>query len=268
MLIYPEIDPVIVSIGPLAVRWYGLMYLLGLAGAWGLTLRGIKTGRAPLQTREQADDLIFYGALGVIFGGRIGYTLFYQFDLFLHNPLWLFKITQGGMSFHGGLLGVIFALWLYARKLGVRFFTLMDFVAPLVPIGLGLGRLGNFINQELWGRAASPDFPWAMIFPADPLQLARHPSQLYQFALEGVALFVLLQLIARRQWPTGIVSGFFLILYALFRFAVEFFREPDAQIGLDWLGWMTRGQELCIPMFMAGIAICVWSLRHRKQENN
>lgn len=257
MLAYPHIDPIIVSIGPLAVRWYGVMYLLGLSAAWWLSLRRMQAGSAPVRTREEVDDLIFYAALGVILGGRLGYTLFYQFDLFLHDPLWLFKITQGGMSFHGGLIGVLIALWFYARKLEVRFFTLMDFVAPLVPIGLGLGRLGNFINQELWGRAT--DVQWAMIFPADPLQLARHPSQLYQFVLEGVALFVLLQLLARKKPATGVVSGWFLMLYAIMRFSVEFFREPDAQIGLEWLGWMTRGQELCVPMFFAGVVICVWA---------
>lgn len=268
MLVYSQIDPVIVSIGPyfgvgpLAVHWYGVMYLLGLAAAWWISWRRMLAGGAPVKTREEVDDLIFYGALGVILGGRIGYILFYQLDVFLENPLWLLRINQGGMSFHGGLLGVIIALGLYARRLGVTFFTLLDFVAPLVPIGLGLGRLGNFINQELWGRAT--DVAWAMIFPADPLRLPRHPSQLYQFALEGVVLFIVLQIFSRMKMPTGVVSGLFLVFYALFRFGVEFFREPDVQIGYELLGWMTRGQELCVPMLVAGVVICIWAVINKK----
>ena len=266
MLAYPVIDPIIVSIGPLAVRWYGVMYLLGLAGAWWLGVRQTDRGIAPTRDRQQVEDLIFYGAMGVVLGGRIGYILFYQFSSFLHNPLLLFKITEGGMSFHGGLIGVITAMWLYARKLDQPFFAIADFVAPMVPIGLGFGRIGNFINQELWGRPSN--VPWAMIFPADPEQLARHPSQLYQFALEGVVLFLLLQLAARKPRPMGMISGLFLIGYAVMRFLVEFVREPDAHIGLDMLGWMTRGQELCVPMFLAGILICVWAVRHANHSRS
>ena len=268
MLTYPQIDPIIFSIGPLlnigplAIRWYGLMYLLSFALVWWCAVRRTEAGLAATRNRQEVEDMIFYGALGVILGGRIGYILFYQFSAFLHNPLILLKITQGGMSFHGGLIGVLIALALFARKIHQPFFAVMDLVAPLTPIGLGLGRLGNFINQELWGRAA--DVPWAMVFPADSLQLPRHPSQLYQFALEGVLLFAMLYFFSRKQRPLGLVSGLFLTLYAIFRFASEFFREPDAHIGFDALGWMTRGQELCIPMLIAGVMICIWSLRQHK----
>lgn len=259
MLTYPQIDPIIVHLGPLAIRWYGVMYLLSFIAVWWLAVRRTAAGLAATQTRQEVEDMIFYGALGVILGGRIGYVFFYQFDTFLHDPLFLFKITQGGMSFHGGLVGVLIALALFARKIHQPFFAVMDTVAPLTPIGLGLGRLGNFINQELWGRPT--DVPWAMLFPADPLQLPRHPSQLYQFAFEGVLLFVLLYWFSRKPRPRGLTSGLFLTLYAIFRFSMEFFREPDAFLGFDALGWMTRGQELCIPMFIAGIIICIWSVK-------
>lgn len=263
MLTYPQIDPIIVSVGPLAVRWYGVMYLLGFAATWWIAQRRTASGLAPTSNRQEVEDLVFFGAMGVVLGGRIGYVLFYQWSAFLHDPLLLFRITQGGMSFHGGLLGVLLALGLFARKIHQPYFAVMDLVAPLTPIGLGLGRLGNFINQELWGRLA--DVPWAMVFPADPLALPRHPSQLYQFMLEGVLLFVLLQWFARKPRPQGLVSGLFLVLYATFRFSAEFFREPDAHLGFDALGWMTRGQELCIPMLLAGIVICVWSLQQDRQ---
>ena len=266
MLVFPHIDPVIFSIGPLAIRWYGVMYLLSFILVWWFAVRRTEAGLAATRNRQEVEDMIFYGALGVILGGRIGYVLFYQFGAFLHNPLLLFKITQAGMSFHGGLIGVLIALALFARKIHQPFFSVMDLVAPLTPIGLGLGRLGNFINQELWGRAT--DVPWAMVFPADPLQLARHPSPLYQFALEGVLLFAILYFFSRKPRPMGLVSGLFLTLYATFRFTTEFFREPDAHIGFEALGWMTRGQELCIPMLIAGIAICIWSLRKNKAGVN
>jgi phosphatidylglycerol:prolipoprotein diacylglycerol transferase len=196
------------------------------------------------------DDLILYGALGVVLGGRIGYVFFYGFDQFVDDPLWLFRVWDGGMSFHGGLLGVMAAMWLFARKMNNDFVRVMDFIAPMVPVGLGFGRMGNFINQELWGRET--DVSWAMVFPNDPLMLLRHPSQLYQLALEGVLLFVILFSFSHKARPRYAVSALFLLCYGVFRFVVEFFREPDAQIGYEWLGWMTRGQELCLPMIAAG----------------
>ena len=249
MLTYPEIDPVAVAIGPLQIHWYGLMYLFGIAFAWWMAIRRSARPWSPIK-RDQIDDLIFYAALGIVLGGRIGYALFYGTDRLMEDPLWLFQVWEGGMAFHGGLIGVMLATWLYARKLGITFGALLDFVAPLVPMGLALGRLGNFIGQELWGRPT--DSAWAMVFPADPLQLARHPSQLYQFALEGLLLFVIMLWFSRRARPEWAVSGVFAIGYGVLRFFVEFFREPDAHLGIQAFGWMTRGQILCIPMLMLG----------------
>lgn len=258
MLRHPDIDPVAVQLGPLAIHWYGLMYLMAFGFAWWLAVRRSRQDWRPV-AREQVDDLIFYGAIGVILGGRFGYVLFYNFDQFLAQPLWLFQVWQGGMSFHGGLLGVLLAMAWFARSHNIRFGSLMDFVAPLVPVGLGLGRLGNFIGQELWGRAS--DVPWAMVFPRDPLQLARHPSQLYQFALEGVLLFVLVLLFSRGRRPVWAVSGLFGLCYGVARFIVEFFREPDSHIGFDAFGWLTRGQVLSLPMIAVGAAMIIYAYR-------
>jgi phosphatidylglycerol---prolipoprotein diacylglyceryl transferase len=262
MISYPDIDPVAFSFGPIKVHWYGLMYLLGFGGAWWL---GRRRARRPLSDwrPEQVDDLIFYGALGVILGGRLGYALFYDFDNTLADPLNILKIWQGGMSFHGGLLGVIVAMGIYAHKLGKGFFQVTDFMVPLVPIGLGAGRIGNFINGELWGKVT--ELPWGMVFP-DPRagDLPRHPSQLYEAALEGVALFVILWLFSRRPRPTMAVSGLFLVCYALFRFAVEFVRVPDAHLGYLAWGWVTMGQVLSLPMFLAGIVLLGLAYRRRK----
>ena len=261
MLEYPQIDPVALSLGPLKVRWYGLAYLVGFAFAWWLAVR--RSARPDtVIARSQVDDMIFYSALGVVLGGRIGFTLFYGLDTLASDPLWLFRVWEGGMSFHGGLVGVLLANWLYARKNRINYADLLDFVAPLVPVGLGLGRLGNFIGQELWGRPSS--VPWAMIFPNDPLQMPRHPSQLYQAALEGLLLFVVLYWFSSRPRPRLAVGGLFMAGYGSLRFFVEFFREPDSHIGLEWFGWMTRGQILCLPM----IALGLWLLynayaRHR-----
>ena len=250
MLPYPEIDPVAISLGPVSVHWYGLTYLAGLAFAWWLAVRRTSQPWSPLQ-RDQVDDLIFYAALGVVLGGRLGYSLFYGGDRLLEDPTWILRVWQGGMSFHGGFLGVVFAMYLFARKRHIAYGALLDFIAPLVPLGLALGRIGNFIGQELWGRAA--DVPWAMVFPRDPLQLARHPSQLYQFALEVMVLFLLVLWFSSRPRPTLAVSGVFSLGYGCLRFVVEFFREPDAHIGFQALGWMTRGQILCLPMIALGI---------------
>jgi phosphatidylglycerol:prolipoprotein diacylglycerol transferase len=256
MLVHPDIDPIAFSIGPLAVRWYGLMYLAGFAAGWWLATRRIGRGMAPV-TRAQLDDMVFYTLLGVILGGRLGYVLFYKPLYYLSQPLEIFYIWQGGMSFHGGLLGVMTAMWLIARKYQIDYLRLMDFFAPLVPPGLGAGRLGNFINGELPGRVT--DLPWGLVFRGAG-DAPRHPSQLYQFALEGLALFALLWWFSSKPRPRGQVSGLFLIGYGVFRFLTEFVREPDAFLGTLALG-MTMGQWLCLPMIAAGIALFAWSRR-------
>jgi len=258
MLPYPEIDPVALSLGPLKVHWYGLTYLTGLAFAWWLAAR--RTRRPwSVVTREQVDDLIFYAALGVVLGGRFGYVIFYGGDHLLKDPSWLLRVWEGGMSFHGGFLGVLFAMYLFARRHNIVFGALMDFVAPLVPVGLALGRLGNFIGQELWGRAT--DVPWAMVFPHDPAQLPRHPSQLYQFALEGMLLFVIMMWFSSRPRPVWSIAGVFALGYGCLRFIAEFFREPDRDIGFQALGWVTRGQMLSVPMIALGIYLIVTAYR-------
>ncbi|MEE4144674.1 MAG: prolipoprotein diacylglyceryl transferase [Halieaceae bacterium] len=258
MLPYPEIDPVAIALGPVKIHWYGLAYLAGLAFAWWLAVRRSRVPGAAV-AREQVDDLIFFGALGVVLGGRIGYAIFYGGDRLAEDPSWLLRVWQGGMSFHGGMLGVMLAMYLFSRRRNIGVGALLDFVAPLVPIGLAFGRLGNFIGQELWGRPT--DAPWAMVFPRDPLQLARHPSQLYQFALEGILLGIVLIWFSSRPRPTWAVSGLFSLGYGCMRFVVEFFREPDQHIGYEALGWMTRGQLLCLPMIALGIFLLVFAYR-------
>ncbi|MGM0677648.1 MAG: prolipoprotein diacylglyceryl transferase [Pseudomonadota bacterium] len=258
---HPFIDPVAISLGPLDIHWYGLMYLVGFAAFWILGLIQVRQPWSPLNA-SQLSDLLFYGVVGVIIGGRLGYVLFYNLETFASDPLLLLRLWEGGMSFHGGLIGVLVASALFARHLGVSFFQLTDFVAPLIPVGLGAGRIGNWINGELWGKPA--ELPWSMIFPAVDM-LPRHPSQLYQAVLEGVVLFLILWFFARRWRPVGAVSGLFLIFYGLFRFLVEFVREPDAHLGYLAFGWVTMGQLLSLPMILAGIAIMVWAYRSRSQ---
>ncbi len=256
MLIHPNIDPIAFSIGPLAVRWYGLMYLAGFAAGWWLGLRRISKGMAPVN-RQQFDDLLFLAVLGVILGGRLGYVLFYKPAHYLSHPLEIFAIWQGGMSFHGGLLGVMLAMWLAARRHNVDYLRLMDFVAPLTPLGIAAGRLGNFINGELWGRTT--DLPWGMVFRGAG-DAPRHPSQLYQFALEGLALFALLWWFSSKPRPRGQVCALFLLGYGVLRFAAEFGREPDAYLGYLALG-LTMGQWLCIPLIVGGLWLFAWSRR-------
>ncbi len=252
---YPQIDPIALSIGPLHIHWYGLMYLFGFLFVW---LLGLYRVNKTEWTRQQLEDLLFYGAVGVIIGGRVGYAIFYDFQANLENPLNIFKIWQGGMSFHGGLLGVLAAFAWFGKKTGKSFFDISDFIAPMVPIGLMFGRIGNFINGELWGKVT--DVPWAMVFPgAGPL--SRHPSQLYEAALEGVLLFIILWWFSSKPRPKAAVSGLFLLGYGFFRFLVEFVRIPDAQYGYLAFDWLTMGQILCLPMIIFGIILMIVSYK-------
>lgn len=252
MLIHPQFDPIALSVGPLAIRWYGLMYLLGFMCFWILGRMRTKESWRGI-TDDDLDNLLFYGVFGVILGGRIGYCLFYQPGYYLTHPLEILAVWHGGMSAHGGLLGVIVAMFLYSKVKKLSFWTIADFVAPLVPLGLLFGRIGNFINGELWGRPASPDLPWAMIFPeANDGGVPRHPSQIYEAGLEGLALFIFVWLISRREQAPGKVAGAFCLGYGVARFTVEFFREPDAFLGLQALG-LSRGQWLTIPLILLGL---------------
>ena len=272
MPILHQIDPIAISLGPLKVHWYGLMYLLGFGVAWWLGRRRVRAGRLPGVGENGFGDLMFYGMLGVVLGGRIGYILFYNFADFLGNPLILFKVWEGGMSFHGGLLGVMAAIGWWARRHRLHYFDVVDFIAPLVPAGLGFGRLGNYIGGELWGKPT--DGSWGVVFPRSLPQpfasmdaatlraqfdagildsFARHPSQLYQATLEGLVMFCLLVWYSRRPRPRYAVSGLFALLYGVFRFAVEFVREPDQQLGYLAFGWLTMGQVLSTPLILLGL---------------
>ena len=277
-----DIDPIALGLGPVRVHWYGIMYLLGFGIAWWLGRRRIRAGRLPGVNEEAFGDLLFYGILGVILGGRIGYVLFYAFDGFLANPLSLFKVWEGGMSFHGGLLGVVAAAWWWSRRHRLHLMDTVDFVAPLVPPGLGLGRLGNYIGGELWGRFTSRD--WGVVFPGSDLgpytglpmeqlrqlhasgaldPFARHPSQLYQAVLEGLVMFCVLWWYSRRPRPRYAVAGLFALLYGCFRFLVEFVRVPDAQLGYLAFGWLTMGQLLSLPLIILGLAWLGWWARRQ-----
>lgn len=256
MLQYPEIQSIAFKIGPFAVHWYGLMYLIGFVLAWLLAVWRTKSHRADWSI-EQISDLLFYVALGVILGGRIGYVIFYNLPYYWQHPLEAVEIWHGGMSFHGGLIGVLISLYWASRRLKKSIWDLTDFIAPLIPIGLAAGRIGNFINQELWGRVTT--VPWGMVFPQAGL-LPRHPSQLYEFALEGVVLFIILWWFSAKPRPKFAVSALFLLGYGSMRFFAEFFRQPDPQYGFIAFGWLTMGQLLCMPMIVTGLLglICVY----------
>lgn len=253
MLVHPQFDPIALQLGPIAVHWYGICYLV--AFGMFLWLANVRIAQAPFAaagwTRRDVEDLLFYGVLGVVIGGRLGYVIFYKPDHYLANPQEILAVWKGGMAFHGGLLGVIAAMALFARSRGRRFFEVTDLIAPCVPTGLAAGRIGNFINGELWGRAADATLPWAMVFPQSGSGMPRHPSPLYQFALEGLLFFVLLWLYARKPRPTGAVSGAFMVGYGVLRFIAEYFREPDSFLGLLALN-MSMGQWLCLPMVAFG----------------
>lgn len=265
---HPQIDPVALQLGPLAIHWYGLTYLA--AFALFLLLARARLKHEPFASIRQpraweardVEDILFLGVMGVVVGGRVGYCLFYKPAYYLSHPLEIFAVWQGGMSFHGGMLGVIVAMVWYARSRQRPFLQVMDFVAPCVPTGLAAGRVGNFINGELWGRVADPLLPWAMVFRGAG-DLPRHPSQVYQFLMEGLLLFVLLWLYARKPRATGQVAAAFLFGYGVFRFSAEFFREPDAHLGLLSLG-MSMGQWLCVPMIIGGAVVWGWAGRHAR----
>ena len=259
MLIYPNINPIAFHIFSWPVHWYGLMYLIGFLAGWALLSLRIRVSPRGF-TQDELSDIVFFAALGAIMGGRLGYMLFYDWHRLFNEPLLIFQTWKGGMSFHGGLLGTIVAMAIYAKRKQKSFLALTDLLAPVVPIGLGAGRIGNFINGELWGRVT--EMPWGMVFPeAGPLP--RHPSQLYEFFLEGVVLFLILWLYSSKPRPLGAVSGFFALGYGLFRFIVEFFREPDIQIGYIF-GGMTEGQLLSLPMIIVGIGLIVFAYKREK----
>ena len=264
MLIHPQINPVALQLGPLAIHWYGLTYL----AAFGLFffLASLRLRHEPYATitgpgawsRRDIEDILFLGVMGVVIGGRLGYCLFYKPGYYLTHPLEILAVWQGGMSFHGGMLGVLASQLWFARSRRRPWLQVMDFIAPCVPTRLAAGRVGNFINGELWGRFSAPDLPWGMVFPHSGSMLPRHPSQVYQFLLEGLLLFALLWLYARKPRKTGQVSGAFLVGYGVFRFIAEFFREPDDFLGILALG-MSMGQWLCVPMIAAGVWLWVWA---------
>ncbi|MDR2076311.1 MAG: prolipoprotein diacylglyceryl transferase [Desulfovibrio sp.] len=259
MLSFPQLSPEAFRLGPLAVRWYGLMYLFGFLAAW--LLGRLRAGPGRALSRRELEEALTWGMLGVVLGARLGYALFYDPVFYLTQPARILQVWQGGMSFHGGLGGVLCALWLYARRRGLPFFALMDSIAPLAAPGLFFGRLGNFINAELWGRVT--DVPWGMVFPgAGPLP--RHPSQLYEAFLEGLVLFVLVWTFSARPRPRYAVSGIFAVGYSLFRGFAEFFRQPDVHLGYLAFGWVTMGMLLCLPLLAAGLVLLWLAYGRRK----
>lgn len=260
MFIYPRLNPIAFHLGPLKVHWYGLMYLFSFVIGWAvLRYRALKTG---FMTAEALADLIFYIAIGVIFGGRLGYMLFYAFPIFIHRPWTIIEVWNGGMSFHGGLIGVVLMLWWWSHKFHQSMIATGDFIAPVIPIGLAAGRIGNFINGYLWGRVTT--VPWAMIYPqAGPLP--RHPSEIYEFLLEGVILFLILWFYSLKPRPRYAVSGLFLLLYGLFRVFCECFRQPDPQLGFIAFGWVTMGQLLSLPMVLIGIGFLSYAYCKRRR---
>lgn len=262
-LAFPNINPVAVSLGPLEIHWYGIMYLVGFLLAWLLARYRVVHYKLSF-TKEQISDLIFYAAIGVIIGGRVGYMVFYDTQQLITNPLSLFKIWQGGMSFHGGLIGVLLAVIFFARKTNKSFCKVADFLAPLVPLGLCAGRIGNFINGELWGRVTTE--PWGIVFPQAG-NLPRHPSQLYEASLEGIGLFILVWWYASTPRLSGRVSAIFLMGYAICRFIIEFYREPDYQLGFIAFNWLTMGQLLSIPLFIGGLFLYFYPCWRKKHAN-
>jgi phosphatidylglycerol:prolipoprotein diacylglycerol transferase len=258
---YPNVDPVFLRLGPLQFRWYGLMYLLGLTAAYFVIKSRATAQKVPL-TKDQLYDMIVYAAIGIFAGGRLGYTLFYNFSYYIQNPAKIIAVWEGGMSFHGGLLGTIIALWLFSRRRGIPALTVADLAAGTTPIGLGLGRIGNFINGELYGRATDVD--WCMVFPGGGPE-CRHPSQLYEAALEGGLLFLLLAVISRIRTPPGTVFWSFIVGYGVCRMVVEFFREPDLHLGFI-LGPFSMGQLLSLPMVLIGAFMLAWGFRQPAQK--
>jgi phosphatidylglycerol:prolipoprotein diacylglycerol transferase len=262
MLKYPHFDPIAVQLGPIKIHWYGIMYLVAFGAAWWL---GNRRARKPNSgwTSEQISDVVFYGALGTVLGGRIGYTFFYNLPGFLSDPLVIFRVWEGGMSFHGGLLGVLVAMWLFGRKTHKKFFEITDFIAPLVPVGIAAVRFANFINGELWGRVTTS--PLGMVFPTGG-PLPRHPSQLYEMFMEGIVLFVIVWFFSAKPRPRMAVSGVFALGYGCFRFLMEFFRQPDEQLGFIAFNWLTMGQLLSIPLILLGILLLFLAYRHKKSQ--
>ena len=268
MLIHPQFDPVALRLGPLSIHWYGLMYLLAFLQFWWLGRRRIRTHAQYIAdgwTVEQLDDLLFYGVLGVILGGRLGEVIFYAPTYYLSHPLEILAVWKGGMSFHGGLLGVLVAMAFASWKMQRPWLAITDFIAPLIPLGQAVGRIGNFINGDLWGRVCDPSLPWAMVFPQSGDLQPRHPSQLYQAGLEGLALFVILWWFSAKPRPLGAVSGAFLVGYGAFRFVAEYFRQPDAGIfGRSEV--ISMGQWLSLPMVLSGIALLFWADRRQRKR--